>query len=325
MPEGSPAARGKALVNLLPLEDGEYITTLMPMPDDESTWDNFHVMFATARGNVRRNKLSDFTNIMSAGKIAMKFEGDDAGDHLIGVAACTEAQDVLLAARSGKCIRFPVTDVRVFAGRNSTGVRGIRLADGDDVISLSLLTHNEVEIDARDDYLRAVGARRRFEGSDYENREEDRSRDAELAARLDEPQFAAMATAEEFILTVTERGYGKRTSAYEYRIAGRGGQGIANIDTSERNGAVVASFPVDRMDQIVLVTNGGQIIRTGVVDVRIAGRGTQGVTLFQVGEDERVVSVAQVREPAESNGDADGEADAPDAPETPEAEEDGAA
>ncbi len=307
VPEGAPAARGKALVNLLPLAEGEYITTLMPMPDDESTWDNFHVMFATARGSVRRNKLSDFTNIMSAGKIAMKFEGEDAGDHLIGVAPCTEAQDVLLAARSGKCIRFPVTDVRVFAGRNSTGVRGLRLADGDDVISLSLLNHNEVEIEARDEYLRAVSARRRFEGSEYEDRPEDRARDEALAARLEEPAFAAMAGAEEFILTVTERGYGKRTSAYEYRIAGRGGQGIANIDTSERNGAVVASFPVDRTDQLVLVTNGGQIIRIGVEDVRIAGRGTQGVTLFQVGEDERVVSVAQVREPADASGAAEGD------------------
>ncbi len=268
-------------------------------------------MFATARGNVRRNKLSDFTNIMSGGKIAMKFEGEDAGDHLIGVVPCTEAQDVLLAARSGKCIRFPVTDVRVFAGRNSTGVRGIRLADGDDVISLSLLTHTEVAIEARDEYLRAVGAQRRLSGSEYEDRPEDRARDEALAARLEEPAFAQMAEAEEFILTVTERGYGKRTSAYEYRIAGRGGQGIANIDTSERNGAVVASFPVDRMDQLVLVTNGGQIIRIGVVDVRIAGRGTQGVTLFQVGEDERVVSVAQVREPADANGDAEGEDEPP--------------
>ncbi len=311
VPEGSPAARGKALVNLLPLEEGEYITTLMPMPDDESTWDNFHVMFATARGNVRRNRLSDFTNIMSGGKIAMKFEGDDAGDHLIGVVPCTETQDVLLAARSGKCIRFPVTDVRVFAGRNSTGVRGIRLADGDDVISLSLLTHNEVEVETRDEYLRAVGARRRLDGSEYEDRPEDRARDEALAARLDEPPFADMGTAEEFILTVTERGYGKRTSAYEYRTAGRGGQGIANIDTSERNGAVVASFPVDRTDQLVLVTNGGQIIRIGVQDVRIAGRGTQGVTLFQVGDDERVVSVAQAREPADANGGDEAEGDEP--------------
>ena len=302
VPEGSPQARGKALVNLLPLEEGEHITTLMPMPADEASWDKLHVMFATARGHVRRNKLSDFTNIQSGGKIAMKFEGEDSGDRMIGVAVCSEKQDVLLATRSGKCIRFAVDDVRVFSGRNSTGVRGIKLADGDQVISMSLLAHNEVEIETRDEYLRAVGAQRRLAGADYEGRDEDRAHDAALAARLKEPQFAKMAQAEEFILAVTERGYGKRTSAYEYRITGRGGQGIVNIDTSERNGAVVAAFPVEESDQLVLVTDGGQLIRTGVDEVRIAGRGTQGVTLFSVGETEKVVSVAQVREVANGNG-----------------------
>jgi DNA gyrase subunit A len=302
VPEGSPQARGKALVNLLPLEEGEHITTLMPMPADEASWDKLHVMFATARGHVRRNKLSDFTNIQSGGKIAMKFEGEDSGDRMIGVAVCSDKQDVLLATRSGKCIRFAVDDVRVFSGRNSTGVRGIKLADGDQVISMSLLAHNEVEIETRDEYLRAVGAQRRLAGADYEGRDEDRAHDAALAARLKEPQFAKMAQAEEFILAVTERGYGKRTSAYEYRITGRGGQGIVNIDTSERNGAVVAAFPVEESDQLVLVTDGGQLIRTGVDEVRIAGRGTQGVTLFSVGETEKVVSVAQVREVANGNG-----------------------
>jgi DNA gyrase subunit A len=302
VPEGSPQARGKALVNLLPLEEGENITTLMPMPADESSWERLHVMFATARGNVRRNKLSDFTNIQSGGKIAMKFEGEDSGDRLIGVAVCAEQQDVLLASRSGKCIRFAVGDVRVFSGRNSTGVRGIKLAEGDQVISMSLLAHNEVEIETRDEYLRAVGAQRRLSGADYEGRDEDKAHDEALAARLKEPQFAEMAEAEEFILAVTERGYGKRTSAYEYRITGRGGQGIVNIDTSERNGAVVAAFPVEESDQLVLVTDGGQLIRTGVDEVRIAGRGTQGVTLFSVGEAEKVVSVAQVREVANGIG-----------------------
>ncbi|HEX9835343.1 MAG TPA: DNA gyrase C-terminal beta-propeller domain-containing protein, partial [Alphaproteobacteria bacterium] len=302
VPEGSPQARGKALVNLLPLEEGEHITTLMPMPADEASWDKLHVMFATARGHVRRNKLSDFTNIQSGGKIAMKFEGEDSGDRMIGVAVCSDKQDVLLATRSGKCIRFAVDDVRVFSGRNSTGVRGIKLADGDQVISMSLLAHNEVEIETRDEYLRAVGAQRRLAGADYEGRDEDRAHDEALAARLKEAQFAKMAQAEEFILAVTERGYGKRTSAYEYRITGRGGQGIVNIDTSERNGAVVAAFPVEESDQLVLVTDGGQLIRTGVDEVRIAGRGTQGVTLFSVGETEKVVSVAQVREVANGNG-----------------------
>jgi DNA gyrase subunit A len=175
-------------------------------------------------------------------------------------------------------------------------VRGIKLAEGDEVISMSLLSHTEIEIETRDEYLRAVGAARRLAGSDYTGRDEDRQKDEALAARLKEPDFARMAAEEQFILAVTERGFGKRTSAYEYRITGRGGQGIVNIDTSERNGAVVAAFPVEPTDQLVLVTDGGQIIRFGVDEVRIAGRGTQGVTLFDVGEAERVVSVAQVKE-----------------------------
>ena len=302
VPEGSPQSRGKALVNMLPLEEGEHITTVMPMPVDEASWEKLNVIFATARGNVRRNKLSDFTSIQSGGKIAMKFEGEDAGDRMIGVSTCSEAEDVMLATRLGKCIRFQVSDVRVFSGRNSTGVRGIKLAEGDEVISMSLLTHSEIDIETRDEYLRAVSAARRVAGSDYEGRDEDKAHDAELAAKLKEPPFAAMAEAEQFILAVTERGYGKRTSAYEYRITNRGGQGIVNIDTSERNGAVVAAFPVDPTDQLVLMTDGGQIIRFGVDEIRIAGRGTQGVTLFNVGETERVVSVAQVKEVAVAGG-----------------------
>jgi DNA gyrase subunit A len=253
-------------------------------------------MFATARGGVRQNRLSDFASIQSGGKIAMKFEGEDAGDRMIGVSVCTEAKDVLLATRSGKCIRFPVSDVRVFSGRNSTGVRGIRLSDGDEVISMSLLAHTEIDIETRDEYLKAVSAARRLAGSDYEGREEDKAHDQELTKKLDQPPFVEMAEKEEFILAVTERGFGKRTSAYEYRITGRGGQGITNIDTSERNGGVVAAFPVEESDQLVLVTDGGQMIRFGVDEIRIAGRSTQGVTLFSVGADEKVVSVAQVKE-----------------------------
>ena len=300
IPEGAPQSRGKALVNMLPLEEGEVITAIMPMPVDENTWDQLHVMFATARGGVRRNRLSDFASIQSGGKIAMKFEGEDAGDRMIGVLTCTDTQDVLLATKLGKCIRFEVTDVRVFSGRNSTGVRGIRLAEGDEVISMSLLKHTEIEIETRDEYLRSVGAARRLAGSDYEERPDDKAHDETLAAKLQQPNFVEMAKTEEFILAVTERGYGKRTSAYEYRITNRGGSGITNIDTSERNGKVVAAFPVDASDQLVLVTDGGQIIRFGVDEIRIAGRSTQGVILFNVGEAERVVSVAQVKEVAES-------------------------
>jgi DNA gyrase subunit A len=287
---------------MLPLEEGEHITAIMPMPEKEETWGSLNVMFATARGNVRQNRLSDFASIQSGGKIAMKFEGDDAGDRMVGVSVCTNAQDVILATRSGKCIRFPVGDVRVFSGRNSTGVRGIRLGEGDEVISMSLLAHTEIEIEVRDEYLKSVSAARRLAGSDYEGREEDKTHDQELVAKLEQAPFVEMAKKEEFILAVTERGYGKRTSAYEYRVTGRGGQGIVNIDTSERNGAVVAAFPVDESDQLVLVTDGGQIIRFGVDEIRIAGRSTQGVTLFDVGTDEKVVSVAQVKEVGSGDG-----------------------
>jgi DNA gyrase subunit A len=305
LPLATPQARGKALINLLPLQDGETITTLMPMPEDEASWDSLHIIFATASGGVRRNRLSDFTNIMANGKIAMKL---DDGDELIGVSTCTTNDDVLLAARSGKCIRFFVTDVRVFTGRTSTGVRGIRLADDDRVISMSILRHSVAEREERETYLRYAGAQRRAEGSDPDgNGNGNGNGAAGLQVSLGEDEIAALAEAEEFILSVTENGYGKRTSAYEYRITNRGGQGIANIETSERNGPVVASFPVNATDQIMLVTDGGQLIRSPVIDVRIAGRRTQGVTLFDVAEDERVVSVARLEEP--ENGDENGAGD----------------
>ena len=281
LPLGTPQARGKAWVNLLPLQEGESIATMMPLPEDEDSWEQLHVMFATSRGSVRRNALSDFTNIKANGKIAMKLV-DDKGEslgELIGVQACNEDQDVLLAAASGKAIRFPVTDVRVFAGRNSTGVRGIRLQKDDTVISMSILTHAEADsTETRDAYLRYANAMRRGDDDRPDH----------------DPAFERLATEEEFILSVTSNGYGKRTSAYEYRIAGRGGQGIINIETSSRNGQVVASFPVEDEDQILLVTDGGQLIRCPVADIRIAGRSTQGVTLFKTAADEHVVSVTRL-------------------------------
>lgn len=283
LPLGSPQARGKALVNLLPLKDGERVATMMPLPEDQDTWDQLHVMFATSRGTVRRNALSDFTNIKSNGKIAMKLEdenGEPLGE-LIAVQPCEENQDVLLAAASGKCIRFPVTGVRLFAGRSSTGVRGLRLKNDDTVISMSILDHAKADsTEARNAYLRYASALRR---DDVESPEVD-------------PAFEALATAEQFILTVTRNGFGKRSSAYEYRIAGRGGQGIINIETSDRNGEVVASFPVEDGDQILLVTDGGQLIRCPVAGIRIAGRNTQGVILFKTAEDEHVVSVTRSSE-----------------------------
>ncbi len=285
LPQGTPQARGKALVNLLPLQDGETISTVLPLPADEASWDSTDVMFATASGDVRRNKLSDFVNVKASGKIAMKLA---EGDRLIGVSTCTEANDVLLAARGGRCIRFPVSDVRLFSSRNSTGVRGIRLAEGDEVISLSVLHHMDTETAEREAYLRYASAQRRAAGEEEDGEPLEA---AEPPARLEE-----MRANEEFILTVTSNGYGKRSSAYEYRITGRGGQGIANIERTERNGDVVASFPVSDADQIMLVTDGGQLIRCPVHDIRIAGRKTQGVVLFKVAEGERVASVAHLAE-----------------------------
>jgi DNA gyrase subunit A len=293
LPLGTPQARGKPMVQLLPLEEGETISTLMPLPQDEATWANLHVMFATSTGNVRRNALSDFTNIKANGKIAMKLE---EGERLIAVRPCSEAEDVLLATQGGKCIRFPVSDVRVFSGRTSTGVRGIKLADGDEVISMSMLRHAEFDIAERDAYLR-LSKRRRGGEAEAETPANGNGEMPEApvpAVTLSEERYSAFAVQEEFILSVTARGFGKRTSAYEYRITSRGGQGIANIETSERNGAVVASFPVRHEDQIMLVTNRGQLIRTPVDDIRIAGRATQGVTLFRVEDGERVMSVTRL-------------------------------
>ncbi len=285
LPLGTPQARGKPMVNLLPLEEGESISTLMPLPADEAAWANLHVMFATSKGNVRRNTLADFLHIKANGKIAMKLE--EEGERLIAVATCDDGQDVLLATRGGKCIRFAVDEVRVFSSRTSTGVRGIRLAARDEVISMSVLTHVEAKTEDREAYLREAASRRRGgEGDGDAPPVAD-----ERQTRLSPEAMAALAAQEQFILSITENGFGKRSSAFEYRITGRGGSGIANIETSDRNGPVVASFPVAERDHIMLVTDAGQLIRCPVNDIRIAGRKTQGVTVFKVGESERVVSV----------------------------------
>jgi DNA gyrase subunit A len=299
LPQGSPQARGNAMVNLFPLEAGETIHTVLPLPEDEKEWAGRYVMFATASGYVRRNDLSDFERVQANGKIAMKLRDDD---RIVGVALCGERDDVLLAAQGGKCIRFPVIDVRVFKGRDSVGVRGIRLGGDDQVISMSILGHAELDIDQRDRYLRWASAQRRHAGGEE---------GVELPPRPDNAE--ELAANEQFVLSVTQNGYGKRTSAYEYRIAGRGGQGIINIETSDRNGAVVASGPVSENDQIMLVTDTGRLIRIGVDEIRIAGRNTQGVTLFGVEENEAVVSVAWLPDTGE-----DAQAEAED--ETEEAE-----
>ncbi len=306
LPLGTPQARGKALINLLPLAEGETITTLMPLPEDESTWAALYVMFATASGRARRNSLKDFVSVKANGKIAMKLKD---GDRLVRVRTCTEDDDILLSARSGKCIRFPVTAVRVFSGRTSAGVRGMRLKKKDEVISMSALRHVKASVEDRDEYLQAVHAARRLKGSDYTDRADDKARDKKLAAKLEDPKFQQMAADEEFVLTIAADGLGKRSSAYEYRIAGRGGQGIAAIDVARGNKTthVVASFPVVADDQIVMVSDGGQIIRCPVDQISIVGRASRGVTLFKTAADEKVVSVSRLRD---VNGGDDGDDDA---------------
>ncbi|RME63840.1 MAG: DNA gyrase subunit A, partial [Alphaproteobacteria bacterium] len=278
LPEGGPQARGRPLINLLPLAQGESISAILALPEDEESWANLHVMFATARGNVRRNSMADFTNVPTSGKIAIRFE-DGSDDRLVGVRLCSEDDDVLLAARGGKCIRFPVTDVRVFKGRTSTGVRGMRLDNGDEVIALSTLRSFAATTEERDAYLRAAPWK-----SDP------------APPTLPAERMAAFAANEQFILTVTANGFGKRSSAFEYRTASRGGSGIVNIETSPRNGHVVASGPVENNDQLLLMTDQGKLIRTNVDEIRIAGRATQGVTLFKVAEGEHVVSVAKIED-----------------------------
>ena len=294
LPLGSPTALGKAMINLLPLDEGESITTLMPLPEDEDTWGDLSVMFATASGGARRNSLSDFANVKSNGKIAMKL---GEGDQLISVQVCTESDDILLSSKDGKCIRFPVTDVRVFTSRSSTGVRGIRLDKDDRVISMSVLSHVMAEISDRDDYLQGVSASKRLAGGDYSERPDDKIEDDSRAARLEEPAFQEMAENEEYILTIAEDGMGKRSSAYEYRISKRGGKGIAAIDLKRPKGqstSVVASFPVETEDELVMVSDGGQLIRCPVAGISVVGRSSRGVTIFKVADEERVVSVSRL-------------------------------
>ncbi len=291
LPASAPQARGKALVNILPLEQGERITTIMPLPEDEEQWEKLDVIFATTGGTVRRNKLSDFAQVNRAGKIAMKL---DAGEQIVDVQICTENDDVLLTTADGQCIRFPITDVRVFKGRDSMGVRGISLAEGDRVISLAILRHIEAESGERMAYLKM---RRAIAGEAVETSETAAEEtNGEEAAALSSERYAAMSAAEEIILTVSANGYGKRTSSYEYRITGRGGKGIVAMAVNTRNGPLVASMPVEDSDEIMLVTDGGQMIRCPVEGIRVAGRGTQGVIVFDTAEGERVVSVERISE-----------------------------
>ena len=305
LPLAAPQARGKALINLLPLEVGERITTIMPLPEDETSWDTLDVMFATTGGTVRRNKLSDFVDVRRSGIIAMKL-GD--GEGILGVDTCTESDDVMLTTADGQCIRFPVTEVRVFKGRDSVGVRGINLEKSDELISMSILHHFEASSAERVAYLKMSRAVR-GEGDAEEVAVDGEVEDA-AAGELSQERYAQMSAAEEFVLTVSENGYGKRSSSYEYRTTRRGGKGIVAMAVNDRNGRLVASFPVEQNDQIMMVSDGGQIIRMPIDDIRIIGRGTQGVIVFDTSEDEKVVSVEHLAE-EEANGDENDEAPDP--------------
>ena len=302
LPQSGPTAVGRFLENILPLEKGERITTIMPLPEDEAQWEALDVMFATTGGTVRRNKLSDFTSVNRAGKIAMRL---DEGEGIVNVQMCTEMDDVLLTTAKGQCIRFPVTDVRVFKGRDSMGVRGISLGEGDRLISMAILRHVDASAEQREAFLR----RRRAVAGEIEadvgvvEDETEALATGPAAETLSQERYAELGALEQIILTVSENGFGKRTSSYEYRITGRGGKGIVAMAVTQRNGPLIASFPVEAGDGIMLVTNGGQLIRCPVEGIRVAGRGTQGVIVFRTDADERVVSVERLGE-EESNGDA---------------------
>jgi DNA gyrase subunit A len=301
LPEGGPIGKGRALVNLLPELGSDTITTVLPLPQDETLWESLHLVFATASGNVRRNRLSDFRNVRAMGLIAMKL---DEGDRLIGVATCREGDDVLLATRKGRCIRFQLSDdqVRVFAGRDSSGVRGIRLQSGDEVNSLSVLRHVDATVAEREAYLKVANAKRRGNGNGEADAEpapvpEPDGDEPIQEVTLSAERLVEMEEQEEMLLTVTDMGFGKRTSAFEYRVSGRAGMGIANMTLAPRNGrTVVATFPVREGDDMMMVTDAGRLIRVPVDQVRITGRSAMGVTLFRVDKDEHVTSVFTVLE-----------------------------
>jgi DNA gyrase subunit A len=304
LPEAGPGAKGRALVNLLPELGADGVTAVLPLPQEEALWDSLHLVFATASGYVRRNRLSDFRNVRASGLIAMKL---DAGDRLIGVATSGRDTDVLLASRLGRCVRFAINEetLRVFAGRESAGVRGIRLAEGDEVMSLSVLRHVVVDNEERGAYLRMAAMRRHAGAAEAIEEEGGEAEEGTREIALSPERFAELVAVEEFLLTVTDGGFGKRSSAYEYRATGRGGQGIVNITLSPRSGhAVVASFPVRQGEDVMLVTDAGRLIRVPADQVRITGRAAMGVRLFRLENGERVTSVFPVLESvAEELGD----------------------
>jgi DNA gyrase subunit A len=290
LPEGGPATRGRPIVNLLPaLDQGETIQTVLPLPEDEDTWGSLSVVFATARGSARRNSMDAFANIPSNGKYAMRFE-DGSDDRLIGVALLDSSDDVLLASRQGKAIRFAADDIREFQSRTSTGVRAMSLKPDDEVVSLSILHRVGVrDHEEREDYLRFAPWKAERDGE----------------PSMPPERFAELAEKEQFILTVCANGYGKLSSAYEYRRTGRGGQGITNIDNIARNGPVVASFTATKADQLMLVTDQAKLIRIGLDSLRVIGRSTAGVKLFDVADGEHIVSAVRLDEQAEPENEAE--------------------
>jgi DNA gyrase subunit A len=304
LPVGSPQSRGKALINMLPLEQGERITTIMPLPEDETSWGDLDVLFATTRGTVRRNKLSDFVQVNRNGKIAMKLE--EEGDEILGVETCTDNDDVLLTANSGQCIRFRVDDVRVFQSRNSVGVRGIAMADSDRAISMSIIEHVDADASERAAYLkRSAAERRALSGNGEEEEIALTNEEVGEEAQLTDERYEFLKAHEQFVLTVTELGYGKRSSSYDFRLTGRGGKGIRATDVSKVDeiGPLVATFPVGNDDQIMLVSDGGTVIRVPVAGIRFASRATKGVTIFNTAEGEKVVSVERISEPNSDDDD----------------------
>ncbi len=313
LPEAGPTARGRSLRQLLQLREDEYVTAVLPLPQDEGLWENLHLVFATAEGNVRRNRLSDFKNVRASGLIAMKL---DEGDSLIGVSTCREGDNVMLATRSGRAIRFTADadTLRVFAGRDSTGVRGIRLATGDKVIALSVLRHVDASVEERTAYLKQAAQKRRNGEEAAEAAAESEAalaeENAEVAGAeiaLSPERFAELEEQEEILLTVTDGGFGKRSSAYEYRVTGRGGQGITNITLSSRTGrSVVATFPVRAGDDVMLVTDNGRLIRLPADQVRVTGRQAMGVMMLRLNEAEKVTSCFTV---VEQQGGEDGAAE----------------
>ncbi|MDD9910648.1 MAG: DNA gyrase subunit A [Ahrensia sp.] len=300
LPLAAPQARGKALVNILPLQAGERITTILPLPEDEDSWDTLDIMFATTTGTVRRNKLSDFTNVNRNGKIAMKL---DEGSDIVGVDTCSASNDVLLTTAQGQAIRFSVEDVRVFSSRDSVGVRGIKLGNGDAVISMAIMRGFEAAPAERLAYLKRAASDRRALAGEGVSEEgaadvaDDEDEGAEETA-LDVERYAQMGAAEQFVLTISDQGYGKRSSSYDFRVSGRGGKGLKATDQSKLSeiGKLVAAFPVEDDDQVMLVANSGQLIRVPVHNIRIASRASKGVIVFNTGEGESVVSVERVRE-----------------------------